>query len=319
MSFRVGIDIGGTNIKSAIFSNFGDVRCRYECGADSFNTNYEKRIESIIEKLLNGCGATLQDVVSVGIGCPGIVDSEKKTVEYSCNLGFNSEDFAKKLEEDIKIPVYIENDANAAVFGEYKYASLNSKDFNSNCSVVLITLGTGLGGGYILNGKIQKGFNFGGLEVGHMVIEKGGRQCSCGQKGCFETYASATGLINIVKEVASRYKDSVLHSMLEDGKEITGDDIFNAVRLKDLAAVEAFNIFIEYLGVGVSNIVNILQPQCLIIGGGLSTNGSIMLNPLQELLNRFDYARSLKNRCKLSISKIGNYAGVLGAAFLHEI
>lgn len=312
--FNIGIDLGGTNIKVGIVDKGYKI-----VGRSNVKTNSPRPAEDIVASIyeavklaLVDADITLEQINSVGIGTPGAANRESGIVLYSNNLGFNNVPLGKMLEEKIGKAVFVENDANAAAYGEYLNGA--GKGYND---VVVITLGTGVGGGIIIGGKIYTGFNFCGAELGHTVIEFGGRQCSCGRKGCFEAYASATALISSTKRAMEDDKNSRLWAIADNSIEnVDGKTAFDGMRAGDKTAVKVVNEYIEYLGCGLTNMINIFQPEILLIGGGICKEGENLTNPLNEIIKRDSYCIDPKRSTKLDIAKLGNDAGIIGAAFL---
>ena len=213
----------------------------------------------------------------------------------------------KYLEEGLGKPAFIENDANAAAYGEYVAGAAKGAK-----NAVCITLGTGVGGGIIIDGKIYCGSNFGGAEIGHTVISVDGPQCTCGRKGCFEVYSSATGLIRMTKEAIAENPDS----MMADEEKISGRTAFDYMRKGDKAAKGVVDKYIKYLAAGITNTINIFQPDVLCIGGGVCNEGDPLLLPMKEIVARENYTRNSPKNAEIVIAKLGNDAGIIGAAFL---
>ena len=315
--YNIGIDLGGTNIK------VGVVAGNYEIiGKSSIKTNLprpgEEIAESIVEGVKEACekaGISLDDVNSIGIGTPGTANRNTGVVLHSSNLGFDNFPLGGILTEKLGRHVYVENDANAAAFGEVVNGA--GKGYKN---VIVITLGTGVGGGIIIDGKIYTGFNFCGGEVGHTVIVYNGRQCSCGRKGCFEAYSSATGLINITKEAMLEDKDTKMWE-IADGKieNVDGKTAFDGFRSGDKKAIEVVDTYIGYLGCGLTNMINIFQPELLLIGGGICKEGKNLTDPLLEYISKECSCIDPRNSTKLDICKLGNDAGIIGAAYLYTL
>lgn len=312
--FNIGIDLGGTNIKAGVVN--GD----YEIVASaSVKTNLPRPAEGIVDGIceavdiaLKSAGVELKDINSVGIGTPGSADRVTGEVLYSNNLGFRNTHLGGMLKERLGKEIYVENDANAAAFGEYLAGG--GKGYEN---VVVITLGTGVGGGVIIDGKIYTGFNFCGAELGHTVIEYNGRACTCGRKGCFEAYSSATALIASTKKAMEEHKDSKLWRIAGGSLEVVdGKTAFDGMRAGDETAIKVVKEYIEYLGCGLTNMVNIFQPQILLIGGGICKEGENLTKPLREIIARDSYCIDEKLLPKLDICRLGNDAGIIGAAFL---
>ncbi len=313
MKYYVGVDLGGTNIVAAVVDETGKILSKSSC-----KTNLPKEpealsvdIANLIDEVLEKSHITIDDIENVGIGVPGTVNTQDKVIIYSCNFNYSNVKIAELLERKIGKDVYIENDANAAALGEFVCGAGCGLD-----TMVVITLGTGIGGGIILNKKLYRGFNYSGGELGHIVIEQGGRPCNCGRNGCFEAYASATGLGKTAAEVIKKYPDSKLWDVYNEKHNISGTVLFGAVVDDDPAAKEILSIFVSHLACGITNIVNIFQPQVLCIGGGISQAGELLINPLKEIFDKEDYARDSKDRCKIVAAKLGNDAGLIGAAML---
>lgn len=315
--YNIGIDLGGTNIKVGLV----DENCNIVAKA-SAKTNLPRPADeicaSIVEavwKVLNEAKVTIGEVNSIGIGTPGVANRNSGVVLYSCNLGFKNTDLRTLIKKRLDKPIYVENDANAAAFGEVLAGA------GKGCkNVVVVTLGTGVGGGIIIDGKIYTGFNFCGAELGHTVIEFNGRPCSCGRKGCFEAYSSATALINMTKESMEAHKDSKMWEIAGGSLDnVDGKTAFDGMRADDAAAKDLIKMYIDYLGCGLTNIVNTFQPEMLLIGGGICKEGENLTKPLYEYINRESYCIDADKVTKLDVCKLGNDAGIIGAAFLYSL
>ena len=213
------------------------------------------------------------------------------------------------------VDFYIENDANAAAYGEYiAGAGRGTNNF------IAITLGTGVGGGVIIGGKLYSGSNYAGAELGHTVIEMSGEMCSCGRQGCWEAYASATALIRQTKQAMIKYPNTVMWELCEnDINKVNGKTSFDAMRKGDSAGTMVVNKYIEYVAVGVANNINIFQPEVLCIGGGISKEGENIVGPVRELLKGDNYARNLNKNAEIKTAQLGNDAGIIGAAYLCDL
>lgn len=314
--FNIGIDLGGTNIK------VGVVNEKYEIVSNAVvKTNLPRPAEEIADGIceavdiaLKNAGIGMDDVNTVGIGTPGSADRKTGKVLYSNNLGFRNTPLGQMLKDRLGKDIYVENDANAAAFGEYLAGG--GKGYEN---VVVITLGTGVGGGVIIDGKIYTGFNFCGAELGHTVIEYNGRSCTCGRKGCFEAYSSATALITATKKAMEGNRDSKLWDIAGCIDKVDGKTAFDGMRAGDKTAVGVVNEYIEYLGCGLTNMVNIFQPQILLIGGGICKEGENLTKPLREIIARDSYCIDEALLPKLDICRLGNDAGIIGAAFLFRM
>lgn len=314
--YNIGIDLGGTNIKVGLVDENYNIVAKATA-----KTNLPRPAEEICESIvdtvweaLNAAKVTIGEVNSIGIGTPGVANRNSGIVLYSCNLGFNNTDLRTLIKAKLGKEVYVENDANAAAFGEV----LNGA--GKGCrDVVVVTLGTGVGGGIIIDGKIYTGFNFCGAELGHTVIQYGGRQCGCGRRGCFEAYSSATALINMTKEAMEAHPDSKMWQIAGSLENVDGKTAFDGMRADDPAAKQVVDTYIEYLGCGLTNIVNTFQPEVLLIGGGICKEGENLTKPLEEFIKRESYCIDPNRSTKLDIAKLGNDAGIIGAAYLYTI
>lgn len=313
MKYYVGIDLGGTNIVAGVVDEEYNIVAKA-----STKTNCprpEKEIADDMAKMalqaVKNANLTIDDVEWIGIGTPGIANSSTGVIERANNLGFENTPMVKYISEAIDKPVFIENDANAAAYGEFVAgAAKGSKN------AVCITLGTGVGGGIIVDGRIYAGSNFAGAEIGHTVIEVDGAQCSCGRKGCFEAYSSATGLIRMSKEAMAQFPESIMNKMAEEKGKVTARTSFDAMRAGDKAAKDVVDKYIKYLAAGITNTINIFQPDVLCIGGGVCNEGDPLLLPVKALVEKEDFASNSAKRTEIVIAKLGNDAGIIGAAFL---
>lgn len=313
MKYYAGIDLGGTNIAVGIVNE------NYEIlGKASVKTNLPRSGEEIADDMAKAtrmaaenAGISIDDLSWVGVGTPGAADGKTGVVIYSNNLKFFDLPLGKLVSERLSgKKVYVENDANAAAYGEVLAGAAKGVK-----NAIMITLGTGVGGGIIINGEIYVGSNCFGAELGHTVIEYGGRQCSCGRKGCFEAYSSATGLINMTKEEMEENKDSVMWKLTQSGK-VSGRTAFDAMRAGDESGKKVVDKYISYLATGIANMINIFQPEVLVIGGGVCNEGEALLAPLRELVFKEAYAIDENTKTKICKAELGNDAGIIGAAFL---
>lgn len=312
MKYYVGIDLGGTNIVAGVVDE------NYKIVAKaSTKTNCprpEKEIADDMAKMalqaVENAGLTIEQIEWVGIGTPGIANSATGIIEYSNNLGFKNTPMVKYIRETIDKPVFIENDANAAAYGEFVAGAAKGAK-----NAVCITLGTGVGGGIIVDGKIYAGSNFAGAEIGHTVIEVDGAQCSCGRKGCFEAYSSATGLIRMTNEAIAEHPESLMAKMAEKAK-VTARTSFDAMKDGDECAKVIVDKYIKYLAAGITNTINIFQPDVLCIGGGVCNEGDALLLPMKAIVEKEVYTRDSEKNTKIVIAELGNDAGIIGAAFL---
>ena len=317
--YYIGVDLGGTNIAVGIVNEQFEIVKK-----GSTPTKPERGNDPIIEdmaalakKLVAELGITMDDIAYAGVATPGTANSATGVVEYANNINFIRYPLAEKLSAllDGK-PVYIENDANAAAKAEAMAGVAKGAQYS-----VMITLGTGLGGGIVIDNKVYSGFNFAGAELGHIVIEKGGRPCTCGRKGCWEAYSSATGLVNITKDRVSEAKaagrESKIYAMISDDlSKVSARTAFTAMKEGDALGAEIVDEYISYLACGIVNVINIFQPNVLSIGGGVCNEGENLTKPLLEKVWAETYSREGTPRTEIKIASLGNDAGIIGAAVL---
>ena len=312
--YYIGVDLGGTNIAAGIVDEKGNLlrKASIPTGAEREADEVIKDMAGLCRKLIDEQGITVDDVEYAGVATPGTADHDNGIVVYANNLRFLNYPLADKLKEFLGVKkVLIENDANAAAKGE---AACGAAKGHANS--VMITLGTGLGGGIIIDNKIYSGFNYAGAELGHMVIEVDGLPCSCGRKGCWEAYSSATGLINMTKVKLAETKDTIMHEMVAHDGKVSGRTAFDAMRKGDKAAKEVVDKYIYYLAMGIVNIINIFQPEVLVIGGGICNEKHYLTDPLMDIVDKEQYSRNSTKKTEIRIATLGNDAGIIGAAML---
>lgn len=313
--YYIGIDLGGTNIAAGIVDESFKI---VKKGSTPTLVNRDPELiiadmGKLCMSLLDDAGIDINEVACAGIAAPGSINPETGVIEYANNLPFLRFPIADILRKYLPVKkICLENDANAAALGEAVGGAAKGKRLS-----VMITLGTGVGGGVIIDGKIYSGFNYAGAELGHTVIEHNGRQCSCGRKGCFEAYASATALVNMTKEKLAACKDTVMWEMC--GNDISKADAriaFAAMKQGDRAGKEVVDMYISYLACGITNMINIFQPEVLLIGGGVCNEKDYLLKPLVEIVNTEQYTRNQPIKTEIKIAALGNDAGIVGAAAL---
>lgn len=313
MKYYIGIDLGGTNIKAGVVNEKFEIIAKA-----STKTLCPRPAKDICDDMakvsIEACklaGISVDDVEWIGVGTPGIADNINGTIPYSNNLDFHDVPVRKYIQAHINKPVYVANDANAAAYGEFVAGAAKGAK-----NAVCITLGTGVGAGIIVDGKILTGSNLAGAELGHMVIEVDGPQCTCGRKGCFEVFSSATGLIRMTKEAAEADSSSILNKYLAEDGKFSARHAFMAMRDGDKTGTEVVEKYCKYLAAGITNTINIFQPDILCIGGGVCNEGDPLLLPVKELVKKEVYTRMLSQNTEIVIAKLGNDAGIIGAAFL---
>ena len=313
---RIGIDLGGTFIKAGITNENNDIIFKGEAptGLPCAPETVADNIAALVRKLVADAGLTLDDIESIGMGCPGTVDCDNGIVKYANNMGFSDVHFSDMLRERIGRPINMGNDANVAAYGEYV------KSGEKYTSFILITLGTGVGGGIIIDGKIYTGFNFAGAELGHIVISKDGYPCTCGRNGCWESYSSTNALIRMCREEMAKDKSSALWRLCEgDEGKLTGKIVFAAVAEGDSAAKAALKTFIGYLACGITSVINVFQPEVLCIGGGISAEQELLIEPLKKAVEAETCGMGADKRTEIRAAKLLNNAGIIGAAALGDI
>lgn len=316
--YRIGVDLGGTNIAAGIVDEnfkllFTD---SVPTGADRAPALIMDDMAALCRKLCADHGIELREIESIGIATPGIANHDTGVVEYANNLPFRKTPIADMLRERTGVArVCIENDANAAAWGE-AVAGAARGTTNS----VMITLGTGVGGGIIIDGKVYSGFNYAGAELGHIVISVDGAPCSCGRHGCWEAYSSATGLIRMTREKIEACRkagrETLLEKLAAEKGKISGRTAFDAKRAGDEAGAEVVADYVKYLAEGLANIVNIFQPQVISIGGGIANEKQYLLDLLLPEVHKRMYGGGIVTITDIRIAELGNNAGIIGAAML---
>ena len=317
--YRIGIDLGGTNIAAAIVNNEFKIvkKLSVPTGAERDASLIMDDMAALCRKVCSEAGIDLSEIEAIGIASPGVADHDKGVVVYSCNLPFRRFPICAELSKRLGIDnIHVENDANAAAWGEAVAGAARGTQ-NS----VMITLGTGVGGGVIIDGKVFSGFNYAGTELGHIVIEVGGRPCGCGRRGCWEAYSSATGLINMTKEKIAECeksgRETAMVTIAEKYGKVNGRVAFDGYRAGDAAAREVVDTYIKYLSSGLASMINIFQPEVLSIGGGISGEGQFLIDLVYPLVDKERYGGDfVDKKTEIRIAELGNDAGIVGAAFL---
>ena len=306
----VGIDLGGTNIAAGVVDENGKILTQASVPTKAIRPNeeYAEDMVMIAKKVIADAGLQVSDIKAIGVGAPGSIDSMNGKVYDSDNLGMDNFALAEYISNGTGLPVYLENDANAAAFGEY---AINGKGAES---FIFVTLGTGVGGGIVIDGKIIRGFNGTGAELGHTCIEMDGEKCTCGRAGCWEAYASVTALIRQTKKAMEENPASLMHQIAEKEGKVSGRTSFDAAKQGDEAAMQVVENYARYVGVGVANMINIFQPNKLVIGGGISKEGDYLLSRIKKYADYYDYNRS-QEKAKIEMATLFNDAGIIGAAF----
>lgn len=315
--YKLGIDLGGTNIVAGVVDDNYEIIATAQVKTDCPRPAEEivSDMAMVAKKAVENAGLKMSEIDAMGVGAPGAIDPEHGIVCYSNNLNFYDLPMAAMLKEKTGVDFYIENDANAAAYGEYIAGAGKGTD-----NFIAITLGTGVGGGVIVNGKIYSGSNYAGAELGHVVINLDGEICTCGRQGCWEAYASATALIRQTKQAMIRYPSSVMWELCEgDINNVSGRTAFDGMRKGDDIAKRVVDRYIEYVAIGISNTINIFQPDILCVGGGISKEGSTLIDPIVAYVEGENYARHISKKTEIKTAALGNDAGIIGAAFLCDL
>ncbi|MGO2082493.1 ROK family glucokinase [Vagococcus sp.] len=310
----IGIDLGGTTAKFAILTEDGEIQQKWSIQTN-INDDGKKIVPDIIESIkhrLSLYEMTSDEFIGIGMGTPGTVDREAGTVIGAYNLNWSTlQEIKKPIEEALNIPFILDNDANVAALGErWKGAGENAAD------VIFMTLGTGVGGGIIANSQLVHGVAGAAGEIGHMTIEPGGFECTCGKKGCLETVASATGVVKLARMMSEEYSgESTLKEMIDDGQVVTSKDVFDLAKGNDSFALLVVDKVCYYLGYACGDLGNILNPNHIVIGGGVSAAGDFLLEQVQKHFKEFAFPQVYQST-KIKLAQLGNEAGVIGAASL---
>ncbi|WP_105150626.1 ROK family glucokinase [Streptococcus suis] len=311
----IGIDLGGTSVKLAILTTDGEIQEKWSIKTNILDEG-SHIVPDIIESILHRFethGLTKDDFLGVGMGSPGVVDSEAGTVIGAYNLNWKTLQLVKEqFESALGLPFFIDNDANVAALGEQWVGA-----GNNNPNVVFMTLGTGVGGGVIAAGNLIRGVKGAGGELGHITVDfEEPFACTCGKKGCLETVASATGIVNLSRRYADQYAgDAKLKQMIDDGQDVTAKDVFDLAKEGDDLALIVYHHFSEYLGVACANIAAVLNPAYIVLGGGVSAAGEFLLDGVRKVFAENSFPQ-IKESTQIVLATRGNDAGVLGAASL---
>lgn len=312
MNYYIGIDVGGTFVKAGIVDENGNIvadgKIASECNKGG--NKLAENAATLVMRLLEKSGISKDQIVGAGMGFPGFIDSKNGIVVYSNNVRLSDFPVVEIMQAKLGLKVKVANDANVAALGEKMFGA--GKEYND---MVMITLGTGVGAGIIIDGKLFEGNRSAGAEIGHMLLVHGGEQCTCGRKGCFEAYSSATALIRDTRRAMQNHKDSL---MWEIGSidNVTGKTPFDYAK-KDKYAAEVVNNYIEMLGSALTDIANIFRPEAIIIGGGVCAQGDNLIVPLKQKIQSELFGADFGSpEVVLRIAELGNKAGLLGAAAL---
>ena len=309
----IGIDVGGTGVQVGVVSEQGQI-----LATDSFPTGvgrpYQEMVQDMVrctKSAVTKAGLTLEDVKSIGLGIPGIADAKTGTVIFCTNLGWRDIPLRAEIQKYIDKPVYIDNDATVAGLAE----SVAGVSANTDSSVFL-TLGTGVGGGIIIHGKVWSGSHGVGSEIGHMILKMGGEPCTCGNHGCVERYCSATAIIRMAREAVKEHPESaILTGAKGDPANINAKIVFDAAKAGDPVGMQVFREYVSYLAQAISNIIQFLDPEVIALGGGVSKAGDFLLNAVREEVPHYLLYKNIP-AARIELAKLGADAGIIGAAML---
>ena len=307
--YRIGIDLGGTNIAVGVVNETYEIVALHSVptGASRPAAEVIRDMGDAVEAALAKAGVSIAECQSIGVGSPGTCDSEKGVVARAYNLGWFDVPVCAMLQQRFGIPVRLSNDANCAALAETVAGAAIGCE-----NMVLITLGTGVGGGIIIDGKIYAGMRSAGAELGHMLLVLDGEQCTCGRRGCWETYASATALIRQAQQAAADHPES----LLARAEEITGLAVFQAADQGDSVAQSVIDRYCVYVAAGFTDLVNSLAPEMILLGGGISRQGERILAPIREYVVGNCFGQKDGAVPVIKAAKLGNEAGIIGAAAL---
>lgn len=307
----IGIDLGGTNIAVGLVDDTPKVVTQSSRPTNSGRPYQEivKDMAELCEEVMQAGGVTIQDIRGIGVGSPGAIDSKKGEVVYANNLGWYNVPLVAELKKYFpNVAVGVENDANAAAYGEYVVNGGGADTF------VFVTLGTGVGGGIVLNKKIYRGFNGAGGEIGHFTLVHNGEPCTCGNLGCWEAYASVTALIRQTTAAIEQEPDGLMAQKAKAHGSVSGRTSFEAAKEGDAAGQKVVDTYLKYVADGINSMINIFQPEVLVIGGGISREGDYLLDPIKEHIKKYTYCADIP-MTELKIATLFNDAGIIGAAF----
>ncbi len=309
----IGVDLGGTGIKAGVVTEKGEILSK-----GSTPTLIERPYQEIIKDIADLCmrvakeaGVSMEDIASIGVGVPGYCDPKSGVIPFCTNLGWHEVPFVEEMHKHIDKPVHVDNDATVAGYAE-SIAGISAGTQSS----IFVTLGTGVGGGIIINGKPYSGFHGVGSEIGHMVLRMDGEMCSCGVKGCFERYASATAIIREAKKAVAEHPDSAIMSCCGgDPEKINAKIVIDCAKEGDPTAATVFADYIKGLAHGLVSLINVLDPEMIVLGGGVSMAGEYLLEAVREAIKPLIFFKTLPY-ASIELARLGADAGIIGAALL---
>lgn len=314
MQYRIGIDLGGTSIKAGVVDETHKIISNHQKptleGFELVVSDMAETAQIAAKKV----GLKWDDFSSVGVGSPGFINPKTGLLVFSSNINWRNKPLKQELQKHIPVPVFIGNDADCAVVGEMIAGA--AKGYRH---ILMLTLGTGVGGGLILNGRLFSGCDDMGVEFGHTPLIAGGIQCACGQKGCLEVYASVTALIRQTKEAMKENPETLMYAHVEKYGEVSGRTAFDCAREGDATAMRVVDQYCTYLANGIGGFITVFRPEIVLLGGGLSAAGDTLLEPIRRKIGKFVFASDIIGTPLIEIAALGNDAGTIGAAYLGDI
>ena len=310
----IGVDVGGMSIKAGLVNEQGKILHKGSIKTNSVNGGKEallKDIKALMVEMVDYAKDNDMKPLAIGFGIPGVVNNKLGTIDYACNLYV--EDVPLKFYlKDLNLPIFLSNDANVAALGEERFGA--AKGYTD---VVLLTLGTGIGGGVVIDDKLFEGVDGKGAELGHTVIVVDGHECACGRRGCFEAYASASALLKLTKEEMKKNPNSIMWDYCDhDIEAVTGLTSFECSKKGDEAAIKVIDTYVKYLSEGILNFCNIFRPQIILIGGGISNQGDYLLDKVKAYCEKYHYGYRHTPKVEIKIASLKNDAGIIGCACL---
>lgn len=314
MQYRLGIDLGGTAIKAGVVDESNRIVYRHTRPTGGSFEQIVADIAASANEVAGQAGLKVTDFPCIGVGTPSCINPKTGRLVFSNNTNWRDVPFREELEKHIPIPAYIGNDANCAIIGEAIAGAAAGCE-----NVVMLTLGTGVGGGIILNGKLFCGADGMGAELGHTPLVAGGTPCTCGINGCLEAYASVTALIRQTKEAMEADPTSLLHAHAQKTGHVSGRTAFDCAKQGDRTALAVVDRYMEYVANGIGGLINIFRPEIVLIGGGLSNEGDYLLKPLNEKVGKYVFSNDIIGAAPIRKATLGNDAGTIGAANLDRM
>jgi len=314
MKYRIGVDMGGTAIKAGVIDENFNIICSHSVPTGEGFETVVKNIADAAKTVAGMAGLKVEDFPCVGLGTPGCISPSTGKLVFSNNTNWRNVPLRDELAKHLPVPVYIGNDANCAVIGETIAGAAKGHD-----NVVMITLGTGVGGGVIIGGKLFCGGDGMGAELGHTVLVADGYPCTCGARGCLEAYASVTGLIRQTKDAMAADPKSFLHDWVKEYGAVNGKTVFDCAQQGDAASLKVLDQYTSYVAAGLGGFINVFRPEIILVGGGVCAQGDYLLDPIREKLKNHVFAYDIIGAPEVKVAALGNAAGTIGAAYLDSM